>query len=106
MLAAKNCVPCKGGHPLSEEDINLMLREVPGWKLSSDGKWLERETKFKNFAEALEFANGVGEICEQENHHADFALGWGYCNLRLQTHDVGGLHQNDFVVAAKVNSLL
>ena len=59
--------------------------------------------KFKNFMAALAFVNKIGEIAEAEGHHPDIGVGWGYCNIRVQTHAIGGLHENDFILAAKIN---
>lgn len=105
-LAARKCVPCnKGGTPLTREKAQQMLREVPGWEISTDGKWISRKFRFKNFEQALAFVNKVGEVAEAENHHPDIELGWGYANFKLQTHDVDGLHENDFIIASKINRL-
>ena len=103
-LASKSCVPCQGGaKALSAEEAKSLLKETPGWEISTDGKWLTRKFKFKNFVEAMAFVNKAGEVAEKEQHHPDIDLGWGYANFKLQTHDVGGLHQNDFILAAKIN---
>jgi 4a-hydroxytetrahydrobiopterin dehydratase len=105
-LSEKHCVECKAGTlPLPPEKAQAMLKDVPGWDMSDDGKWLLKTYKFKNFVQALAFTNKVGEVAEQENHHPDFGLGWGYVNIRLQTHAVGGLHENDFVLAAKIEKI-
>lgn len=103
-LAEKKCVPCEGGvEPLSRDEAQQKLSEVPGWEIE-DG-WLRRKFDFKDFKEALEFVNQVGEIAESEGHHPDIAFGWGYAEIKLQTHAIGGLHENDFIVAAKVDAL-
>lgn len=105
MLAQKHCVPCQGQKPLETGEAEALLASIPGWEILPDGKWLARRFRFKNFLEALDFVNRAGAIAEAENHHPDIELGWGYANFRLQTHDVGGLHENDFVLAAKINGL-
>lgn len=106
MLKAKHCTPCREGAPaLSPEAARALLKELPGWEISQGGKWLEKTYRFTDFAEALKFVNHVGDIAEAENHHPDFTLGWGYAGLRLQTHTVGGLHENDFIMAAKINAI-
>lgn len=103
-LVQKKCVPCEGGiSPISEKDAQQRLNEIPGWEIVDGGKWLERKMKFKNFMAALEFVNKIGEIAESEGHHPDIGVGWGYCNIRVQTHSIGGLHENDFILAAKIN---
>ncbi|MFN7095746.1 MAG: 4a-hydroxytetrahydrobiopterin dehydratase [Burkholderiales bacterium] len=107
MLAQKKCLPChKGEIPLSEESANQLLKEIPGWTMLDDASLLIREFAFSNFDEALVFVNKVSEVAREENHHPDIAFGWGYCTLALCTHAIDGLHENDFVMAAKVNALL
>lgn len=105
-LAEQHCVPCGGeAEALNMTAAQKLLADMSGWKLSDDGKQISREWNFKNFIKALDFVNQVGVIAEAENHHPDIALGWGYVKITLMTHDLGGLHQNDFVVAAKINAL-
>ena len=105
-LAEKQCVSCQGGaQPLDETGIQRLLGEVPGWQLGADGKSITRRFQFKNFAESLAFVNRVGEIAEAENHHPDISFGWGFAELLLTTHDIGGLHENDFIIAARINQL-
>lgn len=105
-LSEKNCVPCQGGiPPLSLEEAEQLLAQTPGWSLIQEGKRLERRFTFKNFAAALEFVNRVGGIAESEGHHPDIGFGWGYANVVYYTHKIGGLHENDFVMAAKTNGL-
>lgn len=105
-LSEKNCVPCQGGvPPLSLEEAEQLLAQTPGWSLMQEGKRLERRFTFKNFATALEFVNRVGETAENEGHHPDISFGWGYASVVYYTHKIGGLHENDFVMAAKTNAL-
>lgn len=105
-LETQACVPCQGGIPPIAEDIALSLMEqVPGWRLTDSARKLERGFEFKNFAQAMEFANRVGSISEAENHHPDISFGWGYCTVVFYTHKIGGLHENDFIMAAKVSAL-
>lgn len=105
-LSEKNCVPCQGGiPPLGLEEAEQLLAQTPGWSLIQEGKRLERRFTFKNFAAALEFVNRVGGIAESEGHHPDIGFGWGYANVVYYTHKIGGLHENDFVMAAKTNGL-
>jgi 4a-hydroxytetrahydrobiopterin dehydratase len=66
---------------------------------------IERRFRFKEFSSAMEFARKVGELAEREGHHPDIAFGWGYCTVSFQTHKIHGLHENDFIMAAKVNAL-
>jgi 4a-hydroxytetrahydrobiopterin dehydratase len=105
-LAAKTCTPCRGGvPPLSPEQAERYRAEAPGWSLSDDATRIERRFKFKNFAEAQAFAVRIGELAEAEGHHPDICYGWGYCRVELQTHKIKGLHENDFIMAAKINRL-
>jgi 4a-hydroxytetrahydrobiopterin dehydratase len=105
-LSEKSCVPCRGGvAPLDLEQAQTLLAQAPGWSLTHDGTRLERRFTFKNFAAALEFVNQVGAIAEQQGHHPDICFGWGYTTVEFYTHKIGGLHENDFVMAAKVNQV-
>ncbi len=102
-LANKHCIPCrKGAQPLAREAAQALCATLPGWSISADGLWLCKSYRFKNFIQALAFANRIGALAEAENHHPDIALGWGYVGIRLQTHAAGGLHENDFILAAKI----
>jgi 4a-hydroxytetrahydrobiopterin dehydratase len=106
-LAAKTCVPCRGGvPPLPKAEAEGYLREAPGWALMDDGRRIERAFKHKNFEEALAFVNRVGALAEAEAHHPDITFGWGYARVSLQTHKIKGLHENDFIMAAKINRLV
>jgi 4a-hydroxytetrahydrobiopterin dehydratase len=105
-LAGKTCVPCRGGvPPLSQDEATRYLQEAPGWSLLDDGKRIERKFTFKNFEEALAFVNRVGALAEDEGHHPDITFGWGYATISLYTHKIKGLHENDFIMAAKINRL-
>ena len=105
-MSQKHCVECKEGTAaLAPGKAKALLQEVPGWSIAEDDKWLVKNYKFKNFVEALAFVNKVGAIAEEEQHHPDLELGWGYVRIKLQTHAAGGLHENDFIVAAKINKI-
>ncbi|MFQ5581206.1 MAG: 4a-hydroxytetrahydrobiopterin dehydratase [Mariprofundaceae bacterium] len=105
-LQEKACVPCQGGvPPLTAEAARALLAEVPGWELIDDAKKLRRTFIFRNFVAAQEFASKAGAVSESENHHPDITFGWGYCTIVYFTHKIGGLHENDFIMAAKVNAL-
>ncbi len=105
-LVEKSCVPCQGGRPpLEPAEAEHLLAQTPGWSLIHDGTRLERGFTFANFGAALDFVNRVGDIAERENHHPDISFGWGYATVVFYTHRIGGLHENDFVMAAKVNQL-
>jgi 4a-hydroxytetrahydrobiopterin dehydratase len=105
-LAQKECVPCKGGvPPLKGEDLAGLASQLgEGWRVINEHH-LEKEFKFKNFRQALDFTNQVGELAEQQNHHPDFYLAWGKVKLTLWTHKIDGLTESDFVFAAKVNKI-
>ena len=75
------------------------------WTLLSEGTRIERTFKFANFKEALEFVDQIGALAEAEGHHPDIRFGWGYCTVELYTHKIKGLHQNDFIMAAKIDEL-
>ena len=106
-LSEKRCVPCRSGiPPLGSEEAEKLISKVSGWTLEEEKKGILREFRFRNFAEAMRFALQVGEIAEAEGHHPDLSVGWGYCTVRFRTHAIRGLHENDFIMAAKVNRLL
>ena len=91
---------------MGAEEAGKWISRVSGWTLEEETKGIRREFRFRNFAEAMRFARQVGEIAETEGHHPDLSVGWGYCTVRFRTHSIGGLHENDFIMAAKVNRLL
>lgn len=105
-LSEKICVPCRGGiPPLTPEEAQDYLPDVPGWSLSGDDSRIERAFGFKDFVESLDFVNRVGALAEAEGHHPDIEFGWGYARITLYTHKIKGLHENDFIVAAKIDAL-
>jgi len=105
-LKSKTCVPCQGGiPPMSTAEAGVMMIEVPGWELIESATKIRRTFTFRNFMEAQAFAVKVGELAESENHHPDITYGWGFCTVLFYTHKIGGLHENDFIMAAKVNAL-
>ena len=105
-LAAESCTVCdRSAKPLSGDDLDWHLNHVANWSLNDDGSCIVAEWKFKNFAQALDLVNQIGQLADTENHHPDISFGWGYVKLLLTTHDIGGLHRNDFVMAAKINEI-
>jgi 4a-hydroxytetrahydrobiopterin dehydratase len=106
-LAKKECVPCKGGIPPLKGNELQSLSEKLGshWKVIQEHH-LEKEYKFDNFKQALNFTNKVGEFAETIGHHPDIYLAWGKVNLTIWTHKVNGLTENDFIFAAKADQLL
>jgi len=105
-LAAKECVPCKGGvPPLAGPALEELERQLGNdWKVVH-GHHLEKEFTFKNFREALDFTNKVGELAEAQSHHPDIYLAWGKVRITLWTHKIDGLTESDFVMAAKIEGL-
>lgn len=106
-LRRKHCVPCEGGVPaLKSDEMVPFLEAVPDWKLSGDGRRIRREWRVKDFATALDFFNRVGAIAEQEDHHPDLHLtGYRDVAIELSTHAIGGLSENDFILAARIDEL-
>ncbi len=86
-------------------EATAMLTHVTGWSLSSDKKKISKQFKFKDFAEAMVFANKIAPIAEAEGHHPDLAIGWGKTAVELTTHAIGGLSENDFILAAKIDAI-
>jgi len=104
-LAQKQCVPCKeGGEPLKGPALEALHRQVPDWAVIQQHH-LRRIFKFPDFKTALEFVDRVGELAEQENHHPSLFLAWGEVIVEVFTHKIGGLHENDFILAAKIDEL-
>ena len=105
-LTAKICEPCRGGiPPLSQEDAENFLDQTEGWTLEGDAHHLFRRFEFSDFAHALPFVNKVGALAEQEGHHPDITFGWGYVEITIFSHEIDGLHENDFILAAKINQI-
>lgn len=105
-LAAGKCVACRGGDPrLTEAEIEELHFHVPQWQVreANGMNRLERVFKFKNFAQALEFTNRIGAVAEEEDHHPLIITEWGRVTLQWWTHVIGGLHKNDFIMAAKAD---
>lgn len=106
-LATRTCIPCQGGVPsLSESEAQEYLAQTPEWNLIDQATKIERTFSFKDFVAAMAFAQRVGQISEAEGHHPDITFGWGYCRVLFYTHKIKGLHENDFIMAAKVDALI
>jgi 4a-hydroxytetrahydrobiopterin dehydratase len=106
-LTSKRCKPCEGGvDPLTSAQSRDLLGQLVGWTLREDAHEIQRLFEFKNFVQAMTFANAVAWIAEQEGHHPDLEVGWGRCLVRYSTHAIDGLSENDFICAAKVDALL
>ena len=107
-LSQMTCVVCRSGEPtLIESEISELQPQVPEWQVKEVGgmKQLERVFKFKNFAQALEFTDKVGAIAEEQDHHPLLITEWGKVTVSWWTHKIGGLHKNDFIMAAKTDDI-
>lgn len=104
-LASKTCVPCKGGTPpLKGAELDELRQQLPEWEVVEEHH-LRKVFRFKNFREALDFVNKVGELAEEQGHHPDISFGWGRVEITVWTHKIDGLTESDFVFAAKVDTL-
>ncbi len=106
-LRAKKCVPCEGGVPkLTPDEAAAQLAKLQGWTVTHDGERIRKEWVVKNFMAAMNFFGKVAEIAEAEGHHPDLHL-VGYRNVAIEiwTHAIGGLSENDFILAAKIDEL-
>ena len=105
-LSAKTCTPCRGGiPPLTPEEVEAHHRQTPAWAVRDNSHRIERTFRFKNFAEAFAFVQRVADLAEAEGHHPDIGFGWGYATVSLQTKKIKGLHENDFIMAAKLDRM-
>jgi 4a-hydroxytetrahydrobiopterin dehydratase len=105
-LVNKTCTPCRGGiPPLAREQAELLHAQAPDWQLPDDAHHIERSFRFRNFREALTFVQEVGELAEAEGHHPNINFGWGNATVSLQTKKIKGLHENDFIMAAKIDRI-
>jgi 4a-hydroxytetrahydrobiopterin dehydratase len=106
-LTAQHCEACEGGtKPMTPSQAQAFMPQVPGWSLSADGLLIERDFLFKDFKEAMAFINKVADLAESEGHHPNIHCWWNKVKLESTTHAVGGLSNNDFILAAKTNALL
>lgn len=106
-LIYKKCLPCEGGvPPLGEVQINELIKQTPEWTYNPMEHRIERKFTFSNFHETMAFVNAVAWVAHTENHHPDMQVSYGHCLMYYNTHAVGGLTENDFICAAKVDALL
>lgn len=106
ILASKSCVPCRGGvPPLSRSEAERLRADVPDWTLDEGATRIERRYRFKAFADAFAFVTAASDLAEAQGHHPDICFGWGYASVALQTKKIKGLHENDFIMAAKYDGL-
>jgi len=105
-LTQKTCTPCRGGvAPLTPLEAQRYGAETPDWALVDDARRIERTFRLRNFLEALSLVRKVGELAEAEGHHPEISFGWGYATVSLRTKKINGLHENDFILAAKIDRL-
>jgi 4a-hydroxytetrahydrobiopterin dehydratase len=105
-LAQRPCIPCRGGvEPLTREQYARYLAEVSDWELDATARSIRRRFQFRDYRTALAFANAVSVLAEEVWHHPELALGWGFCDVSLTTRKIGGLHESDFVMAARIDAL-
>ena len=109
-ILKKKCVPCEGGVlPFDISEIHKYQKKVDGWDIIKNEKkifYLYKKYEFKNFLESKIFINKVGDISESEGHHPDISFGWGYAEIKITTHAIEGLSENDFILAAKIDQLI
>ncbi|HEY0408346.1 MAG TPA: 4a-hydroxytetrahydrobiopterin dehydratase [Pyrinomonadaceae bacterium] len=104
-LLELECAPCRGGTPpLRGDDLRELLAELDGWEVV-DEHHLRKVYQFKNFREAFAFVGRVSEVSEAQGHHPDICFGWGRAEITIWTHKIGGLSDNDFILAAKIDAL-
>ena len=105
-LAQRHCVPCEGGTPpMARAQFEPLLKQLDGWQVVEDKK-LSKSFRFGNFVEAVDFVNKITPVAEAEGHHPDLFVRWGAVRVELWTHAVGGLSENDFIMAAKIDELV
>ena len=107
-LTDKHCKPCEGGvAPLDLAQAETLLKDLHGdWSISEDGKEISRTCKFGNYYQTMAFVNALAWIAHAEDHHPDIEVGYSRCHIRYSTHAIGGLSENDFICAAKIDALL
>jgi len=106
-LTEKACKPCEGDvTPLSTDEAGAMLKQLTGWELKQDANTIQQTFRFKNYYQTMAFVNAVAWIAHQEDHHPDMEVSYNRCLINYSTHAIGGLSENDFICAAKIDALL
>ena len=106
-LTGKTCKPCEGGaKPLTSQAARALLEQTPGWQLNEHGDEIHRTYEFKNYYQTIAFVNALAWVAHREDHHPDIEVGYKRCHVRYSTHAIGGLSENDFICAAKINALI
>ena len=106
-LSARKCAPCEGGvPPLTPAQAKLLRQQLhEDWQIADDSKSLRRSLKFKDFYRTMSFVNAVAHVANIEDHHPDLEVGYSVCRVRYSTHAIGGLSENDFICAAKLDQI-
>jgi 4a-hydroxytetrahydrobiopterin dehydratase len=105
-LVEKSCTPCRGGiPPLTREEAEGFHAQAPDWSLLDEAKRIERTYRFRNFREAFDFVERAAALAETESHHPEIRFGWGFVTVSLHTKKIKGLHENDFIIAAKLDRI-
>ena len=103
-LTNKQCKPCEGGvPPLSQDEIDQLLKNLDGWKQSD--RLIGKTFEFTNYYQTMAFVNAVAWLSHREDHHPDLSVGYNTCRVEYSTHAINGLSENDFICAAKVDAL-
>ena len=106
-LTKKTCKPCEGGvTPLSADEAKVMLEQLSGWELQEDAKTLQQAFRFKDYYQTISFVNDIAWIAHQEDHHTEMEVSYNRCLINYSTPAIGGLSENDFICAAKIDALL
>lgn len=106
-LTQKTCKPCEGGvTPLNASEANAMLEQLAGWELKQESKTIQQTFRFKEYYQTMAFVNAVAWVAHQEDHHPDMEVSYNRCLINYSTHAIGGLSENDFICAAKIDALL
>lgn len=106
-LTDKSCKPCEGGvTPLSRQEAEATMSQIEGWSLNEPGTEITRCFQFRDFYQTMAFINAMAWVANIEDHHPDFSAGYKTCEVSYTTHAIGGLSENDFICAAKINALL
>ena len=109
-LTKKKCVSCESGViPFDISEIHKYQKKVDGWDITKNESqifFLNKKFNFENFLESQKFIINVGKISEEESHHPDITFGWGYAQIKITTHAIKGLSENDFILAAKINEII
>jgi 4a-hydroxytetrahydrobiopterin dehydratase len=111
-LSDKKCIPCHVSpttgtiKPMARKEVDKYLVEVPGWEVDEDNSMISQRFTFPDFSHTMSFVNHIAELAELEKHHPDIHIFYDHIDVDIWTHAIGGLHENDFILAAKINSII